>query len=385
MSTTKQSPKMLLSKEEFDRRFIGIWKLMGEQALEALIVYAIAHREFLGNTRYFTNCPLITRRHYVVIPLGRDPILLVPDHTDDRPRKYSVIEDIRCIGDGHMAEMPVEIVKILRDLKLERGKIGIVGMENLMPVRDFLIFKEGLPQARFLDATDLLNRFRMKKSLEEIELVKKAGALVDEAYRTFLEMAHPGEREFDIIAEVKKVLTKGGAEDIFMITTSGPSIIGLLEPPTSRMIEKGDVFLFNCELAGEGGYWAEIERPVAFSDIRSDFWKVFEVAKEAVRAGIEIMKPGHTAGEVATRVINFIKEAGCETGHWCGHGMGLDVVEEPGLIPKNETMIEENMVISLHPHVRIPGGVGLMLGDTFIIETEGAKRISKMISEFRTI
>jgi Xaa-Pro aminopeptidase len=98
------------------------------------------------------------------------------------------------------------------------------------------------------------------------------------------------------------------------------------------------------------------------------------------------MAPGKRVGEMVSAVVGKIRAEGCKTGIWCGHSMGMDVGENPGLFPDSPIVLKEGMIITLHPHVMSQDGKeGILVGDTFVVGKQGSRRLSKTVSDLNAL
>lgn len=85
-------------------------------------------------------------------------------------------------------------------------------------------------------------------------------------------------------------------------------------------------------------------------------------------------------------MIGRVREGGYKTGIWCGHSMGMDVGENPGLFADSPVVLKEGMIITLHPHVlSLDGKEGILVGDTFVVSKEGPRRFSKTVSDLNVL
>jgi Xaa-Pro aminopeptidase len=110
------------------------------------------------------------------------------------------------------------------------------------------------------------------------------------------------------------------------------------------------------------------------------------VGKAAVEVGVSNLIPGKRVGEMVSAMIGKVKEGGYKTGIWCGHSMGMDVGENPGLFADSPVALKEGMIITLHPHVLSQDGKeGILVGDTFVVGKEGPGRFSKTVSDLNAL
>ena len=163
--------------------------------------------------RYISNYRLLTRKDYLVLPLSGDPMLVVPTLGQKLSAlQASWIQDVRSGGDT--LGMIREITEKIRKDGNENAPIGIVGL-NGMPYEDYELLKKGLPQARFSEASELLNSIRAVKSDEEIEMVRATTEIADISYEILIDILRPGMDELEAIGGGKQIShVEGGGRHV---------------------------------------------------------------------------------------------------------------------------------------------------------------------------
>jgi Xaa-Pro aminopeptidase len=243
-----------------------------------------------------------------------------------------------------------------------------------------------LPKIRLQDGTPLFEKVRRTKSQEEIAMIQETTDIADACYERLLEVLRVGVNERDAMAEVQRLLAKRGVEDILILTAKGPSFPGFIDHPGSYIFKKGDHYIFSVEISGPSGYWSQIIRLLYFEKTTPQYERIFKAAKTAMEVGVAHLISGKRIGELATAVAAEIRKAGFKPGLWCGHSMGMDVGETPGLFPDSPIELKEGMIITIHPHVISQDGKeGLLPGDTFVVEKGGPRNLSRTACEFRQI
>jgi Xaa-Pro aminopeptidase len=146
-----------------------------------------------------------------------DPVMLVPMELQETvAKKYSWLDDIRLSLD--YAET---VTRVLKEKKLERGKVGIISMESI-PASVYLSLREKLPGTKFADAGSMLLRQRFTKSDDERKLLKKAAELNDGAYKEVLKKLRPGMKEYEVAGIIEGFHRGHGADKTFNLVFSGP-------------------------------------------------------------------------------------------------------------------------------------------------------------------
>ena len=376
---------MVASEKEIKRRCDAIREKMKEEDLKALIVFSQVQLRYSGAVRYISNYHLPTRREYLVLPLDGDPVLILCTlgHLH-YAQSSSWIKDVR--HGGEIERMVLEVGRVLKTLGLGNEPIGIAGLSRTMPHNDYQLLTKELPEAQFKDATKMLEEIRMVKSAEEIAFIQQTTDIADRCYVRLLEVLRPGKDELSVMGEVDKTLIEQGVEDILILTAKGRSFPGFIDHPGSYTFKEGDHYIFSVEISGPSGYWSQIVRPLCLGNPSPQYERLFQVGKAAVEVGVSNLIPGKRVGEMVSAMIGKVKEGGYRTGIWCGHSMGMDVGENPGLFADSPVALKEGMIITLHPHVLSQDGKeGILVGDTFVVGKEGPRRFSKTVSDLSAL
>jgi Xaa-Pro aminopeptidase len=234
----------------------------------------------------------------------------------------------------------------------KKAKIGIVG-KGTISAAFYEHLKKSLPEATFVDASDLVDRIKATKSDEEIRFIRKTAALQDEAIEYARKAIQPGRREFEIIADIIHRVTDLGSEEQLVLGGSGP-----LGGPVSiqkrhfqnRMVREGDQFSLLIEVNGPGGMYTEIGRIFFLGKVPSELTDAFGGAKEVQKEMLKLIKPEADPGEIWKAGNELLEKKGSlpET-RLFAHGQGYDLVERP-LIRDDETMrLQAGMNITVHP------------------------------------
>jgi len=376
---------MAASEKEIKRRCDVIREKMREAGLKALVVFSQVQLRYSGSVRYISNYHLPTRREYLVFPLEGDPVFIgcTLGHVF-YAKQTSWIKDVR--NGGEIEKMVLEVGKVIKSLGLGREPIAIVGLSRTMPYIDYQLLMEELPEAHIKDATGMFEEIRMVKSEEEINFIQETTDIADRCYEKLLDVLRVGKDELTVMGEVDKVLIERGVEDILILTAKGRSFPAFITHPGRYTFKEGDHYIFSVEISGPSGYWSQIVRPLCLGQPSAQYERLFDVGTRAVETGVSNLIPGKRIGEMVRAMIEKVKNGGCKTGIWCGHSMGMDVGENPGLFPDSPVVLKEGMIITIHPHVMsLDGKEGILVGDTFVVRKEGPRRLSKTVSDLHAL
>jgi Xaa-Pro dipeptidase len=227
-----------------------------------------------------------------------------------------------------------------------------------------------------LDGCDaLIVRLRMAKDADELELHRRAAAVVDRALARLGSEIGPGRTEADLASALTQILPAEGADDVGFAPAvlAGANSALPHGSPGRRELASGDLLIVDIG-AAVGGYHADITRTYvvgAEPDARQR--ELFEVVREAQRAGIAAANPGTPCREIDGAARSVIEAAGLGAHfvHRTGHGLGLEVHEPPSLHAENDEQLLEGAVITVEPGVYIPGYGGVRIEDDVVITASG--------------
>jgi Xaa-Pro aminopeptidase len=143
-------------------------------------------------------------------------------------------------------------------------------------------------------------------------------------------------------------------------------------PSADRRIDPDDLLLYGLEVAGPGGHWVEFSRPICAGEPSKETLAAMEAYHEYYEAAKATMKAGATAHDVHMAVSRGFHERGFQLGHVTGHSIGMTMIEHPRIGEGNETVLRENMVVSMHPHaITQDERACLYMQDTWLVTADG--------------
>jgi len=267
---------------------------------------------------------------------------------------------------------PELAVKALEPFR--NGTIGYVGTYQMSyAMLDYV--KRTFPKARYVDASDLVDKIKVVKSAEEQELVKRAALMQDGAMRAAFAAAKPGMRDTEVAAIAQQYSVSHGSENGIYLCASMP-----LGTPSkfgnkhlqNRVIQKGDQIALLVEDNGPGGMYTELGRScVVGVKVPQEMKDELAFVMEARKLTLDLLKPGTPSKDVWDSFNAFMRKNGrpMEARLYC-HGQGYDLVERP-LVRNDEPMaIEVDMNIVVHP-TYIHAGYLNWLCDNYMIGGNG--------------
>lgn len=214
----------------------------------------------------------------------------------------------------------------------------------------------------------------MIKSEEEINIIKVACEIADNAFTHILNFIKPGVTELDVSNELEFFMRKQGAtsSSFDIIVASGLRSALPHGVATDKVIETGDFVTLDFG-AYYNGYISDITRTVAVGQPSEKLVEMYNAVLESQLLAVEKVGPGMTGAQADAIARDYLKSKGLGDafGHSLGHGIGLEVHEGPGLNFRSEVVLEPNMLVTIEPGVYIPGIGGVRIEDDILITETG--------------
>jgi Xaa-Pro aminopeptidase len=239
-----------------------------------------------------------------------------------------------------------------------------------------------LPDATFGLASEALAPLRIRKDEAELDALRRAGAAADAAMDRVRELGTDavGMTEAELAAEIESFLADAGGDGVSFETVVGAGDHGAMPHYRrgDREIRAGDPVVLDFGTRVDG-YPSDQTRTVVFDgDPAEEFREVHEVVREAQAAGVDAVEPG-VAAETVDRAAREVVEAagyGERFVHRTGHGVGLEVHEEPYVVAGNDRELEPGMVFSVEPGVYLPDRFGVRIEDLVAVTEDGCERLN---------
>jgi len=358
--------------EEFKSRIKRILRSMQDARLDGLVVYSTAWRK--DNVRYASNFSFLGPYAMVAIDRNGEASLLLSTKSDvERAQQSAWVHDVEAGAD-------VVSGAVRRLGKLGEGaRVGVAGLE-LASVGIIEGIRERLPGVEVVSATKMYDGVRMVKSHAEVASIRKAGVLADVGFKAFLDNIVAGKKEYELIADVDRVVKAAGAEDNFMLMASGGAEVRAMSPARNKSIERGEMLRTEVTPLYEG-YWAQICRTVVFGEPSVEQRRSFDIFFRAQEAALGSLKAGMTAHDVARLQNEVFESEGFGeyvTNKYTrtrGHGHGMHFDEPPSIEEGEKTVLQPGMVIIVHPNTFLPLAGYMVLGDPVLVTETGCERL----------
>lgn len=273
-------------------------------------------------------------------------------------------------------------------IEFSRGQYGALlfaaiqdaGVRSVGFEEETLIYAEAMELLHRMDtvewipASQQIMQFRMIKDDEELRNLEKAGELTDMAFSYALDTFHSGMTEREIALHMEFFMRTNGAQAVSfpIIAASGENGSQPHAMPTERKIQQGDMLTldFGCMV---NGYCSDMTRTIGFGTLASEQKNVYNVCLEAQLHATRSAQAGLSGRELDAIARNSIDQYGYGAcfGHSLGHGVGLDIHEQPNISAQSETVLKPNMVFSIEPGIYCAGKYGVRIEDFGVLTENG--------------
>ena len=380
-----------LSIQERDRRYKIVRAEMAKHGIDCLLLPANTGRweQLQGDSRYLTTIGGFATEVFTVFPREGDVNAFIFNRAAWWKQAQKWVADVRN-GRNRWGQNAIERIN---ELGLQKGTIGISGLaglfrapEGIIPYSSVKAIQDAFPQAKIVNATEMMQEIRAVKSAEEVSMLERSAAIVEKTIEAMVEHANPGVSEKELYgAMVHAMLANGGELPTLFFLSAGPGLTNSSFVPTDYRIQKGDRIIDEIE-AKYGGYAAQAVCPVVIGTPDNEYQKMIDISRACFDAILGAMKPGVTFGALFDVYKRTVEEQGKGKYLWNhpmmhARGLGDDgpaLLGDKDLERFSKIQLQTGMTFILKPQVRPVEGKGrASLGDTVTVTESGARRLGK--------
>lgn len=215
---------------------------------------------------------------------------------------------------------------------------------------------------------------RAIKDEAELEAMKAAQAVTDAAFSYMCSVIRPGLTEMQLRAELENFMLSHGADALAFdsIVASGPNTANPHAKPGSRVVQKGDFVLLDYG-AGLNDYRSDMTRTVVVGQPSEEQRRIYDLVRATNEACEAFARPGILGREVHELAVRMITDGGYGQyfQHGLGHGVGIDIHEEPRFSASDAHILRPGHVVTVEPGIYLPGTGGVRLEDFGVIREDG--------------
>ncbi|WP_440764039.1 M24 family metallopeptidase [Natronorubrum sp. DTA7] len=379
----------VFEEAEYERRVDRAKERLHEADLDAIVVSDPANMNYLtgydGWSFYVHQAVVVTAERDEPVWVGREM-----DAGGARATTHLSAESILSYSDDHVHSPydlhPMDYVAgVLEDLEVADGRIGLEMDAAYFTAKSYTRLQQNLPDAEFEDATLLVSWVRIKKSEQELEYMREAARISENAMQAGIDAIGEGVPEYEAAAAIYEQLIRGTDE----YGGDYPSIVPLMpsgdhtDTPhltwTDRPFEDGDPVII--ELSGcRHRYHSPLARTTFVGDPPDVLEETADIVVEGIEAALDAVEPGVTCESVEKAWRDTIAQYGLEKEDRIGYSMGLGYPPDWGehtasIRPGDETVLEESMTFHMIPGIWTEA-VGMEISETFRVTSSGAETLA---------
>lgn len=330
--------------------------------IDALIVTNPINRKYITGFTGTAGIAIISKKGLIFVTDFR-----YIEQATEQAQEFSVVE--------HKQAIEIEVNNQLKALHAK--KIGFE--KDHVTYASYERYKQYFSSVELIPVSNVIEQLRLIKSSDEIKILKQAGEIADAAFEHILSYIKPGVREIEIANELEFFMRQKGAtsSSFDIIVASGHRSALPHGVASNKKIQSGELVTMDYG-AIYNGYCSDITRTVAVGDISDQLKDIYQTVLTAQMKGVENIKPDITGKEADAFTRDYIGEKGYGEyfGHSTGHGLGLEVHEEPRLSTNSDVILKPGMVVTVEPGIYIPNVGGCRIEDDIVITETGNKRLT---------
>jgi len=329
---------------------------------------------------------LMERPVVLLVAPGKDPAIVLPEL--EMPKAGLFPYKVQAFAYGeNPAEWDAAFRKAAQSLGLDGKKIGVEPRQ--LRLLEFRHVKNAAPEADFPDASEALASLRMRKDAAEVDAMRRAVQVAQDALEVTIPSIKAGMTEKELAAELTVRLLRGGSEPelpFSPIVAAGPNSANPHAAPSDRKLQRGDLLIVDWGAAVDG-YISDLTRTFAVGQVEPEFQKIAGIVLEANAAGRAAGRPGVPCANVDKAARAVIESAGYGKyfTHRTGHGIGMEGHEEPYMRGDNMQMLVPGMTYTMEPGIYLPGRGGVRIEDNVVVTKEAVDVLSDMPRELRVV
>ncbi len=329
---------------------------------------------------------LMERPIVLFVTPDQDPVLVLPEL--ELPKMDLFSYKIQAIPYGeNPSEWGDAFRKAVQILGLDGKRIGVEPRQ--LRLLEFNYVKAGAPEADYPDASNALAGLRLKKDKAEIDMMRRAVKIAQDALEATIPLIKIGMTERELSSELIIQLFKHGSDSeipFAPIVSAGPNAANPHASPTERKLQAGDLLVVDWG-AAYNGYISDLTRTFAVGEVDDECKAIHKIVQEANAAGRAAGKPGVPCADVDIATRDVIEKSGYGKyfTHRTGHGIGMEGHEDPYMRNDNMQLLEPGMAYTVEPGIYLTNRNGVRIEDNVVVTETGVEVLSDMPREIRMV
>ena len=329
---------------------------------------------------------LMERPVVLLVSPDKDPVLILPEL--ELPKVDLFPYKVQVFAYGENPSMwDHAFRKAAQALDLDGKRIGVELRQ--MRLLEFRHVQAGAPEADFPDAADVLSGLRLRKDKAEVDAMRVAVKIAQDALEAALMQIKIGMTEKELASELVMQLLKHGSEGempFAPIVSAGPNSANPHASPSNRKLQIGDLLVVDWGAAYDG-YISDLTRTFVVGEVDEEYKKIHKIVQNSNAAGCAAAKPGVPCADVDIAARDVIEKAGYGKyfTHRTGHGIGMEGHEAPYMRADTMQLLEPGMAFTVEPGIYLTGRNGVRIEDNLVITEDGSDCLSDMPREIRVV
>jgi len=363
-------------------RLEKLYTALAQSGLDAVIINPGPTLTYLTGLKFH----LMERPVVLLVAQGRDPVIVLPELESSKVTLFPYKVNAFTYGEKP-SEWDVVFRKAVQSLGLDGKKIGVEPRQ--LRLLEFRHVRAGAPEADFPDASEALASLRLHKDDSEVEAMRRAVKVAQDALEATIPWIKIGMTEKEIASELTIQMLKHGSESELPfppIVSAGPNSANPHASPSDRKLQRGDLLVVDWG-ATVDGYISDLTRTFAVGEVELEFKKMAEIVLKANEAGRAAGRPSIPCANVDRAARAVIEQAGYGKyfTHRTGHGIGMEGHEEPYMRSDNMQVLDPGMAYTVEPGIYLPERGGVRIEDNVVVTKDGVEVLSDMPRELRVV
>ncbi len=356
---------MMNREDTHQKRLTAVRQKLDKWQVDAVLIASPANRRWLSG---FTG--------------SNGMLLLTPD-------KAFIATDFRYYERAKTEAPHFELYQHERTRQDDRTFFKLAGVKRIgiekkhVTLAQAADWRQARAGVQWIPLAETVEPLRTIKTQAEIDLMRRAAAMTDQAMAQFPEMARPGMTEKQLAWELDKLMRQAGADGpaFPIIVAAGPHSALPHHTVSDRQLLAGDIIIVDMGAALDG-YHSDLTRTFHLgNEPPAKFWEVYNLVHQAQQNVFTHLRPGMTLRAADALARDIIHNAGhaAHFGHGLGHGVGLEIHEDPFLSPRapEESIVETGNNITIEPGIYMPGWGGVRLEEFAQVTEDGLEPMSQ--------
>jgi len=284
---------------------------------------------------------------------------------------------------GSMTDAVADVLSRLQSAKTAKHRIGIIA--DAVTMSQYRAYRKAIGKS-LCDCPAIISQLRVCKDSYEVAQIRKAVRLAEQALKNVLSWIKPGESELAVAGRLEYEMSRLGSNALAFstIVAYGGHASQPHAQPGPKRLRRGQPLLIDWG-ATVNGYRSDLTRCFVAGRIRPAFAKAYTQVLEAQLLAIKEIRPGVALSRIDAVARERLKNVPDAYAHGTGHGIGLDIHENPAVTSNAQGLLREGMVVTVEPGIYVPGMFGIRIEDDVLVTAGGAAVLGRLAKNLESV